>query len=148
MNSGKDFSDAMQKNYEERQQAARDGIGGVSSGGGIGNIGGWLVFAIMIGAILGFIMGQGAVGALVGAVVFAALIWVPVAFLKRSGGGVSRIAVILWTLGGGVMGVIAAIGVALVWDIAFLEELRVENMMVTYGLLGAAVMGGYKLSRR
>ncbi len=150
MSSGKDFSDAMQKNYEDRQQAARDGTsGGGSAGGGIGNLGGWLMFALMIGAILGFIMGQGAGGAIVGALGLPALIWFPAAFLKRAGNrGVSRTAVILWTVGGGVAGCVFAVAVALAWDIVFLEELNVGNMIVTYGTLGAVGIGGYKLSRR
>jgi len=41
-----------------------------------------------------------------------------------------------------------AIAVALVADVIFLNKLRVGNMIVNYGILGALVLGGFRLSRR
>ena len=150
MNSGKDFSDAMQQNYQDRQQAARDGSqGSGGAGGGIGNLGGWILFAAMGGAVVGFIVGHGAMGAMLGALLFGGLLWAPVAFLKSSGApGASRTAVILWAVGGAIAGVVLAITAALVWDIVFLEDLPVGTMIFNGGLLGALGMGGYKLSKR
>ena len=120
------------------------GRGGYSAGGGVGNLSGW----ILIAALIGFIMGHDAAGALVGALIFGGVIWAPAAFLRRGSGGASRKSVIASTLGGALAGAVLAIAVVLVWDIAFLKELNVGNMIVSYGFLGALGLGGYRLSKR
>ena len=147
----RNIAEAMQQGYEERIVRERMNApmgGGGSAGGGIGNMAGWALFSGMIFSVVGFIMGKDLASAIVGGLFGAALLWVPAAFLRKTDGGASRFSVIAWTLGGLIGGVALAIAVALVADVIFLKEMRVGNMMLNYGILGAIVLGGYRLSRR
>ena len=147
----RNIAEAMQQGYEERLIRERmNGPmgGGGAAGGGVGNIAGWALFSGMIFSVVGFIMGKDLTSAIVGGLFGAALLWVPAAFLRKTDGGASRFSVIAWTLGGLAGGAALAIAVALVADVIFLKEMRVGNMIVNYGILGALVLGGYRLSRR
>lgn len=147
----RNIAEAMQQGYEERmvREHLNRPMGGKSQGPiGIGNLSGWAVASGMIFAVVGFIMGKDLASAIVGGLFGFGLLWVPVAFLSKSEGGASRFSVIAWTLGGGLGGAAMAIAVALVADVIFLRELRVGNMIVNYGILGALVLGAYRLSRR
>ena len=147
----RNIAEAMQQGYEERLIRERMNApmgGGGSAGGGIGNMAGWALFSGMLFSVVGFIMGKDLASAIVGGLFGAALLWVPAAFLRKTGGGASRLSVVAWTLGGLVGGAALAIAIALVADVISLKELRVGNMMLYYGVLGALVLGGYRLSRR
>jgi hypothetical protein len=101
----------------------------------------------MIGALLGGVVGRGLVGAAAGGLFLAGLVWVPGALLRPGAGTVSRISVIGWAVGGGVVGLLFGVGFALVWDIVFLQDV-VETSVPGFGLLGLLGLGGIRLKQR
>jgi len=130
-----------------REQARLDSAMGVDGsqspfhGQGIGNIGAWVVFFAMGGAVLGGLLGRGLMGAIVGAVFCGGAMWAIGAFAGKSSGAVSRKSVLLWALTGGVAG--AILGTMIGEDAT-----HASNAATNLGIFGFIVGGGYRVIAR
>ena len=145
MNSSERHIQAMEtlaQNERERQMifGENGGSGPSGFGQGIGNLGGWVMFAGMLGAVLGGLLGRGFVGAIVGAAMLAGPMWALGAFGRASSSAIGRGSVLTWTLigamGGAVLGaIIGSAGHAM-------------SAAINWSILGAIVLGGFRLVKR
>lgn len=96
------------------RERTRQKIWGAPVGGskqeaiGMGNLGGWVVSAAMIGAVLGGIAGQGIGGAIFGSLFFGGGLWLFSKVAKLTGAYHRDSRPLRWLIGGAIVG--AAIG--------------------------------------
>lgn len=98
----------------DEQERRRQAIWGGSGGGGgrqqlaigMGNLGGWVTSAAMIGAVLGGVAGQGFGGAIVGALLFGGSLWLLSKGAKKTGAYHRDARPLVWLLGGACTGAV------------------------------------------